>query len=589
MRIKKGIAVSAGIAVAPAFLLDSEEFVISRQRVPATAIPSQIKRFLRAQEKASDEVEALLEVVKREVGTEGVAILQMHLMLLKDPDFHKDVEKWIREGPHSAEYAVARAAKTVLKRFQSSKSFISQRGSDIRDMEHRLLRHLLGAKRQELADLDHEVVIIARDLTPTLTASLDKSKVKGIATDLGGKTSHTAIIARALRIPAVVGLHDVSVDVSGGDGVIIDGTGGKVIINPTASTQRGYREREKHFLEFEREIAFEQKDLPAETLDGHTIRLRANIELVEEVETAAMLGAEGVGLYRTEFLFRGDGTSPGERVQIDAYRKAVRALEGGPVTIRTLDLGADKASLDGSTADEKNPFLGCRSIRYCFEHMDIFKTQLRAILQAAVHGPIRIMFPMISALEEILQAKLIREDVQEDLQREGVPFEAGLPVGIMIEVPSAALSPDILAQEVDFFSIGTNDLIQYTLAVDRTNERVATLYQPAHPANFRLLKQVIVTGERYGIEVSMCGEMASEIEYVIPLIGLGLRDLSLVPNMIPDIKKLIRSVTLRQCEEVTSRVMDSHDAAHTEIYLRKVARPYLPQLVSGDSKFEKSS
>lgn len=585
MRIKKGIAVSPGIAVAQAFLLDSEEFAISRQKVPSAGVPAQVDRFVRAKERAGEEIEALLDEVMREVGSEGAAILQMHIALLKDPDFHTDVVRWIHEGPHTAEYAVSRATRTVLKRFQSSKSIIAQRGADIRDMENRLLRNLLGAKRRELAQLDGEVVIIARDLTPTLTASLDKSKVRGIATDLGGKTSHTAIMARALRIPAVVGLQDVSVDVSSGDMVVIDGTRGKIIIDPTASTQKGYRAREKDYLEFEREIEFEQKDLPAETIDGHTIHLEANIELVEEVETAAMYGAEGVGLYRTEFLFRGDGSAPGEREQIEAYRKAVQALGGKAVTIRTLDLGADKISPDGMTANERNPFLGCRSIRYCFERMDLFKTQLRAILQAAVHGPIRIMFPMISALEEIRQAKLILEDVMEDLQRERVPFQQEIPIGIMIEVPSAALIPDILAQEVDFFSIGTNDLIQYTLAVDRTNERVATLYQPAHPANFRLLQRVIIAGERQGIEVSMCGEMASEIVYVIPLLGLGLRDLSLVPNMIPDIKKVIRSVTLRQCEEVTARVLESHDAAQTEIYLKDVARPYLPDLISGDSKF----
>ncbi|MCZ6602418.1 MAG: phosphoenolpyruvate--protein phosphotransferase, partial [Planctomycetota bacterium] len=406
MRIKKGIPVSPGIAQAPAFLIDTEEFAISRQRVAKSAIPAQIDRFKEAKEKASEEIRALIEVVEKEVGSEGVAILQMHLVLLADPDFRADVEKWIREGPHNAEYAVSRATRTVLKRFLSSKSFISHRGSDIRDMEHRLLRNLLGSQKQQLADLESEVVIIARDLTPSVTASLDRNRVRGIAIDLGGKTSHTAIIARALRIPAVVGLQDVTVDVSGGDMVIVDGTGGKIIIDPTASTREGYREREKNYIEFEQRIEFEQKDLPAETLDGHKIGLRANIELVEEVETAAMYGAEGIGLYRTEFLFL-DGVEPDERTQIDAYRKAVQALGGGDVTIRTLDLGADKLTPDGMHSREKNPFLGCRSIRLCFEHMDLFKTQLRAILQAAVHGPIRIMFPMISAVEEVRQAKLI--------------------------------------------------------------------------------------------------------------------------------------------------------------------------------------
>jgi phosphotransferase system enzyme I (PtsI) len=400
--------------------------------------------------------------------------------------------------------------------------------------------------------------------------------VVGFATDAGGRTSHTAIVARALGIPAVVGLGAITADVSGGDTVIVDGTNGLVIIGPDENTLKKYRTLERGFKDFQEKLTL-LHHLPTETLDGYRLQLLANIEFPEEVDSALEAGADGVGLYRTEFLFT-DSSPPDEDVQFRAYREALKKMDNKPVVIRTLDLGADKVPVDSPLARESNPFLGCRSIRYSLLHIDMFKIQLRAMLRASAFGNLKIMLPMISSVDEVRRTKVILSDVMEELREQSVSFNSDIEVGVMVEVPSAALTVDILAREVDFFSIGTNDLIQYSLAVDRVNERVAELYQPVHPAILRLLKETIQTGKRYGIGVSMCGEMSAEVIYTILLLGMGLESFSVTPVNIPEVKKVIRSVTMRESRETADVVLHLSDAKSAESFLRARTHKIVPWL-----------
>jgi phosphotransferase system enzyme I (PtsI) len=421
------------------------------------------------------------------------------------------------------------------------------------------------------------VILVARDLSPSQTANLDRSKVRGFATDAGGRTSHTAIVARALEIPAVVGLGDITTDVSGGDWVIIDGNRGLVIVSPDEATVKKYEGREREYHEIELHLA-ELRDLPAVTKDGQAVTLYGNIEFPEEVTGSLNGGAEGIGLYRTEFLYlREQMRSPSEAEHFEAYMRAIHLLGDRPLVIRTLDLGADKFPPEAGGYMEKNPFLGSRSLRYCFQHPELLQTQLRAILRASHFGKVRILLPMVSTLQELRRAKEFIAHAKAELAAEEIPFAAQVDVGAMIEVPSAALIADELAMESDFFSIGTNDLIQYTLAVDRGNPRVAELYSPAHPAILRLLRNVLDAGKKNGIDVAMCGEMSGDIDYTMLLLGLGLRIFSVSPIMLPELKKLIRSVTVEQCERIAAEAMRMDDALYTLGHLRSETRKIIPE------------
>ena len=420
---------------------------------------------------------------------------------------------------------------------------------------------------------------MAHDLTPTQTIALDRHKIKGFATDVGGRTSHTAIIARMLGIPAVVGLNNISFDVSGSDTIIVDGHNGIVITNPDEETVKKYAAMGESFSIFEKKLVDELKNQPAVTKDGYEVSIYANIELPQEIQLALKYGAKGIGLLRTEFLYNTPQRLPIEREHFDIYKKIAVQSGEKEVVIRTLDLGADKMEVNNGSK-EKNPFLGCRAIRLAFQQPQVFRTQLRAILRASEYGNTSIMFPMISSMDELIKAKDMLAEVKNELRADKIPFNENIRVGIMIEVPSAALIADLLITQVDFFSIGTNDLIQYTLAVDRGNERVASLYQPTHPAVLRLIKKVIDEGAKHHKTVAMCGEMSGDWLYTILLLGLGLKVFSMAPIVIQEIKKIIRSVTYAEAKKISNEVMSFQNAQETLDYLKKYTAQILPQFSS---------
>jgi phosphotransferase system enzyme I (PtsI) len=578
MIIKKGIPVSPGVAISRAVVLDAEDVPVPRRTVPAAQVARQHERLQEALAKTVKDLEQLRDQAKSSVGAELARIFDVHLAMLADKHVLDQFKLLIDNERVTAEYAVysvMRQLANVLGQQQSR--LFRDRVSDIWDLERQVLAHLIGSTRTELNDLPAEAVLVAHDLTPSQTAGLDTNRVKGIATNAGGRTSHTAILAHSLGIPAIVGLEDLTSQVAPGDTVIIDGNRGLVIVDPDAAQLLEYRQYSEKIAAFEDTLG-ELATLPAETLDGTKVGLYANIEFPDEVAAALGKGAVGIGLYRTEFIFLGAETEPNEEQQYDAYVAAIEASGGRPLTIRTLDLGADKLwGLPNLDHGERNPFLGCRSIRLCLQNLPLFKNQLRAILRASVEGPVRIMFPLISNIMELRQARMILNDVMEDLEDEGIAYRQNIPIGIMIEVPSAALQANVLAREVDFFSIGTNDLIQYTVAVDRSNERIASLYSAAHPSVIQLIKDVVRAANRAKIDVSLCGEMASEIDFTMLLLGLGLRSLSITPPAIPEVKKIIRSVSMNQCKRVARKVMTFESDREVLNYLRDEVRRVVPE------------
>ena len=577
MEIIKGIGVSPGVVICPAVVLDAEDLVIPRRLLDPKAVDTEIARVRDAFTHAADELLVFRAGLHTEHGTEIASIFDFHAGLLRDKALLAAVVKEIQASFTNAEYAVSVAMKRLAGSFlQMKDAYLSERVRDVYDVEKRVLRTLIGQAHEGLTSLQQDVVVIAHDLLPSQTAALDKTFVKGFACDVGGRTSHTAIVARAMGIPAVVGLGNVSSAINGGDTVIIDGTRGVVIINPDTNQLAEHREYVRQYVQFEKELAT-LADLPADTTDGHSVSLMANIEFPGEIDDALARGAQGIGLYRTEFLYMASTVEPTEEDHYQAYAEAVRRLDGRPLVIRTLDLGADKYVFGKGPSKEANPFLGDRSIRMCLHNLPMFKAQLRAILRAAVEGDVRIMFPMISTIMELRQARMVLNDVIEELEDEGIPFNKKVPVGMMVEVPSAALLASNFAREVSFFSIGTNDLIQYTLAVDRTNERVAGLFTPAHPAVLSLIRDVIRAANRQGIGVSVCGEMAGEPLYTLLLLGLGLNTFSMNGPDVPEVKKIIRSTTTEHARQVARKVMSFDSERQVVHYLREETRKIIPE------------
>jgi phosphotransferase system enzyme I (PtsI) len=578
METKRGIAVSPGVAIGPALVLDTELFRIPQRYIPQGQQTVEIERLHRALETAAQEAEASQTAVTDKLGRQYGAIFGAHALLIQDPSLIGEVDKLIREQRYAAEYAVSNVFRDRAKMLEKIGN--GRFAADLFDVEKAILSNLLGHRREQLRHLRQPVIVLAHDLTPSETAELDPKMVHAFATEAGGRASHTAIMAGALEIPAVVGLGKFVTDISGGDVVIVDGHHGILILNPDEATLNRYEASRSSFRTFESRLG-ELRDLPAVTRDGTVVQLLGNIEFPQEAAHCLERGATGVGLYRTEFLYLGRTSDPTEEEHLAAYREVISTLgPERPVVIRTLDVGADKFSTASEPViQERNPFLGLRSIRLCLRNLDLFKTQMRAILRASAFGNVRIMFPMISTLLELRQCKMILAEVKEDLDDEGIPYNRQLPVGTMIEVPSAAILADQLAREVNFFSIGTNDLIQYTLAADRTNENVAALHNPGDPAVLRLIQTVVNAARKHTIEVNVCGEMSGDPIYTLLLLGMGLRQLSVTPHNIPEIKKIIRSVSLEETALVAEEALRLETARDVNNYLREQTRRILPEVV----------
>ena len=579
METKRGIPVSPGVGIGPAFIMEGEGMRITRKFVMPDEVHREIERFDKALAHSRREIDELAEKLRNKLdnGYKVSDIFQMHLHILDDPRLREQVLGLISNRLFTPEYAVNQVLRRHRKSLEEAgDTYLLQRVRDFDDIEQRLLRNLLGELREDFAHLAKPVVVVARDLTPSQTVSFDREKVLAIATEAGGRTSHTAILARALGIPAVVGVMELGSVVSGGDTVVVDGGQGTVIVGPDELTRRRYEARGHDLEVIEEKIAAEFCNLPAITRDGHRVSIEANIEFPNEVASIFQHGAEGVGLYRTEFLYHTAENPPDEEAHFQAYMEAIRALQDHPMTIRILDLGADKFP---SGFAERNPFLGCRSMRLLRAYPHIFRDQVRAILRASAMGKLRFMFPLISTLDELRESKQMVHEVMRELDQKGGSYDKGIKIGMMIEVPSAAVMADIFVKDVDFFSIGTNDLIQYSLAVDRDNEHVAHLYSPADPAVLRMIKLTVDAARRGGIDVSICGEMAGDVLYTLLLVGMGFRKLSMAPTAIPDIKKLIRSTTYEEARRVAERALSMQRAQEIEAFLAQETRKLAPELL----------
>ena len=554
--VLKGVAASAGIVIGKVFLLEDDDFCLIQKEIPKNAREEELKRFQDAIEKTRSELKTTYGKINEVLGENYAKIADVHLLILDDPVLKKDTVKMIEDGVN-AEYAIFKVLDKIIRSFDSIEDeYFRERKQDIQDVGKKILGNLLGKQKKLLSSINEDSIVVAHNLTPADTVAIRERLVKGFATDIGGKTSHTAIVAQGLEIPAVVGLRAISSQARSGDIIVVDGNKGEVIINPTDDIITSYK---KEFdIQSARSKELEKiKDLPAETLDNHRVLIYANIDNPDETKLVLNHGAMGIGLYRTEFMYFNRDTMPTEKEHYENYMKVVKDMAPNTTIIRTVDLGGDKLAKLGllNMGEEENPFMGLRAIRLCLKYPDIFIDQLRGVLRASAKGKIRLMYPMISGIEELREANKILEKVKKDLRNEKIKFDEEIEVGAMIEVPSAAMIMDSLAKELDFVSIGTNDLIQYTLAVDRVNENVANLYDPLHPAILRLIKRIIDEGHKAGIDVGMCGEMAGDPYYTPILLGFGLDEFSVSSAQIPKIKKVIRSVVLSDTKRVAQEIL----------------------------------
>ena len=577
----RGIPVSPGVAIGQVVVVNDDRHAIARRAIAAEQVAGECARFEAAVNASLDELAELRGRAESELGKEAAAIFAFHQGMLRDPSLTEPIRTLIQEQHVNAEFAVQEQFRNLAQRFAGmGDTAFSTKVDDVWDLDDRVLRHLTGARDKPPTVIGANSIIVARDLTPSQAAAFPRGKVMGFVTDRGGSTSHTAILARALGIPAAVGTGALMDAARDGQEIIIDGDLGQVILSPDSATRARYAKVIERVAQI-RATVVEARDLPAETHDGTAISLQGNIEFGAEAKDVAEQGGAGVGLFRTEFLWLTSDHDPSEDEQFEQYKQAVVASQGKAVTVRTFDLGADKLTQAQAAKPERNPFLGCRSIRYCLQNIAMFRAQLRAIMRASAYGPMRIMFPLVTNVSELRQARMILSDVIEELIDEGVEIDRAVKVGMMIEAPSAAIMASSFAREVDFFSIGTNDLVQYTLAVDRTNEQVANLYSGAHPAVIKLIKETVRGARRRGVETSVCGEIAGDPIYTMLLLGLGLRTLSVTPNRIPHLKAVIRKVDIGQCELLARRVGSLDSERQIAALLQSTARKRFPELVDG--------
>jgi phosphotransferase system enzyme I (PtsI) len=576
MKMLQGIPASPGVAIGKAFFVNRALPRSVHSTVPWDKIDEEVAAFLRAVVRSKEQIQSIRDGVKDQ-STDHYQILSVHLALLDDSMLVDQTVRLIRENRFKADWAFNKVLQNLLETFHRIEDkYLRERGQDLRQIGHRVLENLAGRQMESVASVKEPVVVIAHDLSPADTAQILKSPVLGFATDVGSKISHTAITARSLGVPAVVGLERVTGEFAENEMVVVDGEEGVVILRPTPEALKEYTEKQKAYALRIRDLAKFAK-LPAVTKDGKTLRLLANIEFSEEADVALRSGALGVGLYRTEFLYMNRRDLPSEEEHYQTYRSIVEKFGRQPVTIRTLDLGGDKFASQLELAEEMNPAMGLRAIRFCLLERDIFKQQIRAILRASSHGQVQMMFPMISGVGELRTALAVVEEARSELRRRRISYDRNMRVGIMVEIPSAAIIADQLAREVDFFSIGTNDLIQYVLAIDRVNEHVSYLYEPLHPAILRLIRRVVDGGHDAGIPVAMCGEMAGEPLYAYVLLGLGVDEWSMNATSIPRVKRILRKSVAYEAREFLAELLVHPTAADIAGILMKKLVELFPE------------
>jgi phosphotransferase system enzyme I (PtsI) len=556
--IVPGIAASQGIAYGQVFLYIQSDVEIPAYQVDSDKRIEEIARFEHALLMTRQQIQKIQDEVEKNLGSDEARIFDAHLLVLEDQALISETIREFEATAKNIETCFNKVSQRYIKAFDEiDDEYLRERAGDIRDVAQRVLQNLLGQAGQDLSRLADKRVIVANDISPSDAASIDRSQAMALVTDSGSKTSHAVIVARSMKIPAVVGVRDLTKRIRTSDWVLIDGYEGQVIINPSEQTLFRYGKIQKQRRGFEERLQNASK-LPAVTLDGVNVVLRANIEKVDETALVRENSASGVGLFRTEFLYLNANTVPTEEEQYDAYKAVAEALAPEPVVIRTLDLGGDKPMAGNPELfpQESNPFLGFRAIRFCLEHRDIFKDQLRAILRASAHGRVQLMYPMISGSEELQRANAVLDECRAELRQTGQKFDEKMPVGAMIEIPSAAITADILAKQCDFFSIGTNDLIQYLLAIDRVNDRIAHLYEPTHPAVLRTLKQIVDEAHKRKLKVSVCGEMAGDPIYTPLLLGLGVDELSMTPPLLPAVKYLVRAMKMAEAKKLATEALE---------------------------------
>jgi len=581
LQVFRGIGVSPGIAIGRALVIESRRPRAKRETLEASRVPAEVARLKKALEDARRQIQEVQGRIAKEVGVQYGRIFDAHLLILEDRLLAEEAIAYIQAHRVNAEYAVQEVLEPVRQAFSRVEDgYLRERRSDVDDVGDRILRNLLGQRPTIHVERPGETILFAHDLTPSDTATLQRDAVLGVATETGGRTSHSAIMARSLEIPAVVGIENICAHVKNQDTVILDGLEGLVILAPDREILGHYHARRQH-LEYVGRALHKLGSLPAETQDGYRVRVTANVEFPTELPQAKAHGAEGIGLYRSEFLYLNRPDLPAEEEHFGVYRAVAAEMTPRPTIIRTLDFGGDKLASAIHLATEENPSLGLRAIRLCLHRPELFRGQLRAILRARAFGPLRIMYPMISGVAEVRAANALLEEAKAELTAAGIAFDLAIQVGVMIEIPSAAIIADLLAREVDFFSVGTNDLIQYALAIDRVNEQVAYLYEPLHPAVLRMLQTVVTAAHNEGIWVSMCGEMAGDPLYSLLLVGLGFDELSMTSASIPLVKRIIRSITYGQAAELAHRLFGCATAQEVEQLLRHEMRSRFPEYISG--------